>query len=164
VGVAYAITPALDVAFDVSRIDYSGVASVGNNLSQLFAGNAFGSKNGPGFGWRDVTAFKIGTNYRLNPEWQLRAGFAYNTQPVPTDQTFLNILAPGVVQYHLTIDGSYTIPNGPEISVVGMYAPEITVKGAGSIPAGFPPSGFGGGEANIHLSEFAIGISAGWKL
>jgi long-chain fatty acid transport protein len=45
-----------------------------------------------------------------------------------------------------------------------MYAPETTVNGSGSIPAGYPPAGFGGGEANIHLSEWAIGISAGWKL
>ena len=123
------------------------------------AGNPFGSKNGPGFGWRDVTAFKLGTNYRLNPEWQVRAGFAYNTQPIPTDQTFLNVLAPGVVQWHLTAGASYTIPNGPEISVFALYAPETTVNGTGSIPASY-----GGGEANIHLSEFAIGISAGWKL
>jgi long-chain fatty acid transport protein len=158
-GAAYAITPALDVAFDVTRINYSEVASVGNGLSQLFAGNAFGSKNGPGFGWRDVTAFKLGANYRLNPEWQVRAGFAYNTQPIPSDQTFLNILAPGVVQWHLTTGASYTVPNGPEITVFGMYAPQTTVNGTGSIAAGF-----GGGEANIHLSEFAIGISAGWKL
>jgi long-chain fatty acid transport protein len=163
-GVAYAITPALDVAFDVTRIDYSEVASVGNGLSQLFAGNAFGSKNGPGFGWRDVTALKLGANYRLNPEWQVRAGFAYNTQPIPSDQTFLNILAPGVVQWHLTAGASYTLPNGPEISVFALYAPETTVNGSGSIPAGYPPAGFGGGEADIHLSEWAIGISAGWKL
>nr|WP_294507377.1 hypothetical protein [uncultured Rhodopila sp.] len=40
-----------------------------------------------------------------------------------------------------------------------MYAPDPTVNGTGSIPASF-----GVGEANIHLSEFAIGISAGWKL
>ena len=163
-GLAYAVTPAFDVAFDITRIDYSGVASVGNGLAKLFAGNPFGGSNGPGFGWRDVTAFKIGANYRLTPEWQVRAGFAYNTQPIPADETFLNILAPGVVQYHLTVGATYTVPNGPEISVFGLYAPETIVNGSGSIPAGFPPSGFGGGEANIHLSEIAVGVSVGWKL
>jgi long-chain fatty acid transport protein len=45
-----------------------------------------------------------------------------------------------------------------------MYAAERLVYGTGSIPPGFPPNGFGGGEANIHLSEIAIGISVGWKL
>ena len=67
-------------------------------------------------------------------------------------------------QWHLTAGASYTLPNGPEISVFALYAPETTVNGSGSIPAGYPPAGFGGGEADIHLSEWAIGISAGWKL
>jgi long-chain fatty acid transport protein len=93
----------------------------------------------------------------------VRGGFAYNTQPIPTDQTFLNILAPGVVQWHLTAGATYAVPNGPEISVFGMYAPETIVNGTGSIPPGFPPNGFGGGEASIHLSEIAIGVSVGWK-
>jgi long-chain fatty acid transport protein len=90
VGLAYAVTPALDTAFDVSRIDYSDIPSVGNGLSQLFSGNKFGTSNGPGFGWRDVTAFKVEANYRLTPPWQVRGGFAYNTQPIPTDQPFLD--------------------------------------------------------------------------
>jgi long-chain fatty acid transport protein len=164
VGLAYAVTPALDVAVDVTRIDYSDIPSVGNGLAQLFQGQAFGSSAGPGFGWRDVTTVKLGANYRLSPEWEVRGGFSYNTQPIPTDQTFLNILAPGVVQYHLTLGASWAIPGGPELSAFGLYAPTTTVNGHGSIPAGFPPGGFGGGEANISLSETAIGLSAGWKL
>ncbi|MEJ0044745.1 MAG: outer membrane protein transport protein [Rhodospirillales bacterium] len=37
----------------------------------------------PGFGWRDVTSIKFGANYRISPAWQVRAGFGYNTQPIP---------------------------------------------------------------------------------
>jgi long-chain fatty acid transport protein len=39
------------------------------------------------------------------------------------------------------------------------YAPEKTVKGSGSIPASF-----GGGEANVHLSEVVAGLAVGWHL
>ena len=163
IGAAYTVVPALDLVADLSRIDYSDVASVGNGVGQLFLGQPFGSANGPGFGWRDVTTVKIGANFRLTPEWELRAGFAYNTQPIPSDQTFLNVLAPGVVQYHLSAGATWHVPGGPEISAFGLYAPETTVSGHNSIPPGFPPGGFGGGEANIHLSEAAIGVSAGWR-
>jgi long-chain fatty acid transport protein len=111
-----------------------------------------------------VTSLKFGVNYRLSPAWQVRAGFGYNSQPIPSNQTFLNILAPGVVQYHLTRGASYTLPGGTEISVFGLTAPQTTLNGTNAIPPGFPPGGFGGGEANIHLSEAAFGIAVGWKL
>lgn len=158
VGLSYAATDSLDLAFDVQRIEYSGVNSVGKPLSQLFYGNGFGSNAGPGFGWRDVTVFKLGVNYRINPAWQVRAGWNYTTQAVPSDQTFLNILAPGVVRHNLTAGATWTLPEGIEISGYTLYAPETTIHGHGSIPAAF-----GGGEASVHLSEFSVGVAVGWR-
>jgi len=161
IGAAYALTPALDLALDVTRIEYSGVASVGNSngsLGGLGPDNAFGTNNGPGFGWSDVTAVKLGVNYKLTPDWQVRAGYNYSTQPIPNSQTLLNILAPGVVQHHFTTGVTWSAGNGWEISGYALYAPTNTVTGSGSIPAGF-----GGGESNISLSEFALGVAVGWK-
>ncbi|HLY56878.1 MAG TPA: outer membrane protein transport protein, partial [Stellaceae bacterium] len=132
-------------------------------LNQLFLGQPFGAAAGPGFAWRDVTTVKLGANYRLSPEWEVRAGFSWNDNPIPEDQTFLNILAPGVVQYHLSAGATWSLPGGPEISAFGLYAPTNTVNGRNSIPPGFPPTGFGGGEASISLSEVAIGVSVGWR-
>jgi long-chain fatty acid transport protein len=37
------------------------------------------------------------------------------------------------------------------------------VKGRGSIPPGFPPAGFGGGEANLKMSQDSLGVAWGWK-
>ncbi len=158
VGVNYALTPALSVASDLSRIDYAGVPSVGNSFNLLFAGKPLGSSGGPGFGWHNMTVIKFGVRYRINPQWQVRAGYAYNTQPIPANQTFLNILAPGVVQNHVTAGATWTAAGGMELSGFALYAPTTTVNGSGSIPAGF-----GGGEANIHLSETSFGLAVGWK-
>ncbi len=163
VGVNYALTPALSAASDLSRIDYAGVPSVGDSFAVLLAGKPLGSSGGPGFGWRNITVIKFGVRYRISPQWQLRAGYAYNTQPIPANQTFLNILAPGVVQNHITAGTTWTAASGLEVSGFAAYAPTTTVNGSGSIPPGYPPGGFGGGEANIHLSETSFGLAVGWK-
>jgi long-chain fatty acid transport protein len=75
---------------------------------------------------------------------------------VPPSQTFLNILAPGVVQDHVALGATYTTRSGVEITGFAMHAPKRRVEGRGSIPASF-----GGGEADIHLGETSIGLSFG---
>jgi long-chain fatty acid transport protein len=101
---------------------------------------------------------KLGVSYEYAPDLTLRAGYNHSGQPIPSSQTFFNILAPGVVQDHFTLGGSWTAsPNG-ELSVAYTHGFNKTVNGANSIPASF-----GGGEANISLSENALGVAYGWK-
>ena len=164
VGATYRATNALTLAADVKRIEYSDIDAVGNPLAKLLAGQPFGSSNGPGFGWRDVTVFKVGASYDYSDQLTLRAGFSYGSQPIPDDQTFLNILAPGVIQKHLSVGGTWTTSSGGEWSLAYTHGFKETVNGAGSIPPGFPPAGFGGGDANVYLSEDIFAISYGWKL
>jgi long-chain fatty acid transport protein len=161
-GLAYRLTDSLDIAADVKRIEYSGVASVGTSLAPLFAGVPFGATDGPGFGWRDITVFKVGVAYDASKALTLRTGYGRSGQPVPTSQTFLNTLAPGVVQDHFTVGATWTAPSGVEVTAHALYAPRTTVQGEGSIPPGLPP-GFGGGETDISLGEFSTGISIGLK-
>jgi len=164
-GVSIKATPQLTVAADIQRIDYGGVDSVGNlSLANLFAGNALGSNNGPGFGWKDVTVIKLGGSYAWNENLTLRAGYNHSTQPIRNSDTLFNILAPGVVQDHLTLGATWLLPNKSELSFAYMHAFENTVNGNNSIPPGFPPSGFGGGNANLKMYQDSIGVAYGWKL
>jgi long-chain fatty acid transport protein len=164
VGIAVRATPALTLAADVQRIEYSGVASIANPLANLLAGNPLGSANGPGFGWRDITVVKLGAVHQWSNDLTLRAGISHAQQPVPQTQTFFNILAPGVVQDHLTFGATWKTAPGGELSAFFAHAFGKTVNGAGSIPAGFPPAGFGGGNVNVRLQENIVGIAYGWKL
>ena len=156
-GLAYQATSALTLATDVERIEYSKVSSVGNPIDNLFAGNPFGSANGPGFGWRDVTVVKVGGSYAWSPALTLRAGYSHVTQPVPANQTLLNILAPGVVQDHLTLGATWQHGKTGELSVSYAHGFKTTVSGS-------IPSAFGGGESSIHLEENILGLAYGWKL
>lgn len=155
---AWKAASALTLAADVQRIEYSDIKSVGNPIGNLFAGNAFGTANGPGFGWKDVTVAKLGISYDLQ-DWTLRAGYSHASQPIPSDQTFLNILAPGTVQAHLSLGATWRLSQRGELSLAYTHGLRKTVKGSGSIPVGY-----GGGEADIHLSEDIFAIAYGWKL
>ncbi len=162
-GVAVTPLPGLTTALDVQRIDYRSVHSVGDSFQVLFGGTPFGAQSGPGFGWKNTTSIKFGVSYSITPDWTVRGGYSYTTQAVPSNQTFLNILAPGVVQNQFTIGTTYTsqggvLPAGLQFSAYGLYALPQTVHGENSIP-----SAFGGGNANIKLSEKALGVGVGYK-
>lgn len=163
-GIAVNATPQLTVAADVQRINYSDVNSVGNlSLSNIFAGNQLGSDNGPGFGWRDVTVVKLGASYAYNDSLTVRAGYNHSTQPIRSSETLFNILAPGVVQDHITLGATYVLPNKSELSFAYMHAFKESVNGSGSIPPS-PPTAFGGGEANLKMYQDSLGIAYGWQL
>jgi len=159
-GIAVKATPALTLAADVQRIEYSDVNSVGNPISNLTSyGKKLGSKNGGGFGWTDVTALKLGASYAWDEKLTIRAGYNHASQPIPDKETFFNILAPGVVQDHVTLGATYVLPNNAELSFAYMHAFEDKVRGQASIP-----SSFGGGESNIKMYEDSLGVAYGWKL
>jgi long-chain fatty acid transport protein len=163
IGLAFRPNASWTLAVDVQTIDYRHVAAVGDPIAPLLQGVPLGAQDGPGFGWKNITVFKLGASWQLNATTVVRAGYSHSGQPVPASQTFFNILAPGVVQDHFTVGLTETIGGG-ELSSFLAYAPNKTVDGGGSIPPGFPPGGFGGGEANVSLKETIIGISYGWKL
>ncbi|WP_410209200.1 OmpP1/FadL family transporter [Aquirhabdus sp.] len=159
--VGFAVKPldTLTVGFDWQRILYHDVAAVGNPFSALLQGQPLGAKTGAGFGWKDIDVYKLGAVWQATPQLTLRGGFSINQQPVPNSETFLNILAPGVVKKHLTVGASWAINPANEISASYIHAFDEKVHGSNSIPAGFPPSGFGGGNADLELQENVYGLA-----
>lgn len=155
-GVAVKASASTTIAIDYQAIQYSDVPSVGNTLS---AGGQLGADNGAGFGWEDVTVLKLGVSHAISDSLTVRAGYSHNSQPIPTSQTFLNILAPGVVQNHLTLGATWNLSKENELTVGYMHAFNNKVNGSGSIA----PS-MGSGEANIKMYENSIGVAYSWKM
>ena len=158
-GFACQIAPPVTVAVDVVRIEYSGIRSVNNPLLPNLFTAPLGSSNGAGFGWEDVTAYKLGVQWAVNPTMTLRAGYNYGKQPIPASETLFNVLAPGVVEQHYTVGGTWVMPGNGELSFFFMVAPENKVNGSNSIPPAF-----GGGNVNLSLKEMSLGVAYGWKL
>lgn len=158
-GIAVKATSQLTVAADVKEITYSKSHSVGNAIDCFFAGTCqLGANNGPGFAWRNTMVYKLGASYAYSKDLTLRAGYSYNKQPIPETQTFFNILAPGVVENHLTLGATWILANKNELSLAYMHAFNKSVNGSNSIAAPF-----GGGNANLHMYEDSLGIAYGMK-
>jgi long-chain fatty acid transport protein len=169
-GVALSATPAVTVALDYERINYSKVDSVGNSsrvpgcMPTLPGGPGVGSaclgasSSSIGFGWQDVNIYKLGVAYQYNPKLTLRAGYNHTDNPIQSSDVTFNILAPGVVQDHATLGFTYALQGDSEIRMAYMHAFEKSVTG----PANNPYFNVGGTET-IKMHEDALGIAWGKK-
>jgi len=154
-GVAYTGIKKTTIALDVERILYGQVKAIANPDSNQAL---LGSDNGPGFGWNDITVPKVGVEYKVNPRLTLRGGYNHSDVPFSGTQTFFNLLAPAVVQSHVTAGSTFKLGGGKEISLAYFHAFEHTVNGANSIP---PTAG--GGNANVRMYEDAVTVGFGWS-
>ena len=158
VGLAVKVTPALTLAADFQRINYSEVDAVGNaSLSNL--NNGLGSDHGAGFNWQDAKVYKVGALYQYTPDLILRAGFNHVDQPIRSGDTLFNILAPGVVRDHVSLGATWIVSPQSEWSFAYTHAFAHDVHGNQSIPASF-----GGGDANLRMYQDALGVAYTWKL
>ncbi|MHB1100673.1 MAG: OmpP1/FadL family transporter, partial [Burkholderiales bacterium] len=155
VGIAVKTAPVTTVAFDIQRIMYGDVASISNPLGGVPFN--LGAANGAGFGWQNMTVYKIGVSHDWSSTLTLRAGWAHNKAPYATSETFFNILAPGVVKDNVTLGATWKLADKSEISVFYLHAFSNTVSGTNDIPPAF-----GGGNVSNTLSEDSLGISYGW--
>jgi len=150
-GVSWKATPKMTIALDAEQIKYSGIASIANPNPT----GALGSATGTGFGWEDMNVYKLGVAYQFNKDLVVRAGWNHGGQPIPAGQTLFNVLAPAVVEDHLTLGFTMNMKDNAELSGYYMHAIEETLVGGG---AGFAPN-----AATIGMSQNAFGIAYGKK-
>lgn len=148
VGFAYKVDSSLTWAFDVERIHYSEVNSVGNPGSSP---GGFGASNGPGFGWKDVTVIKTGLAYEVSPTLTVRVGYNHTTQPIGSSEIFFNQLAPGVVRHHATLGATWQANASTEVSFFYAHAFNETVSGNIGVPA------------SLRMDQDSFGLSLNWK-
>ena len=154
IGVAFMPTPALTIAVDIGRINYSDARSVNNPSVPPVA--PLGAANGPGFGWQDIDVFKLGVAWRMSDALTLRAGYNKGQNPITARDVTFNILAPGVVEDHYTLGFTYALDQTSEISGSYMHARRNSVTGASFFNA-FAP-GMGGNET-IEMYQNSLGIA-----
>jgi len=176
-GMAFDVTPKLTMAFDIQRILWSNVRSIGNPgpaVDQAVTGNFFplcpgadksacklGGTDGLGFGWTDQTVYKIGVDWAYNEKINLRAGYNYGRTPIPNDQVLFNMLAPATPERHYTIGAGYKFDESMSLDVNAMFAPVKTVRG----PTAFGPGGapVNGSNASIAMGQYSVGATLGIK-
>nr|MDP2191542.1 outer membrane protein transport protein [Rhodoferax sp.] len=167
IGIAVKATPKTTLAFDIQQINYSNVKSIANGVSNSLASmaggtfpvapNRLGESNGSGFGWRDQTVFKLGVEHEYSQNLTLRAGYNYGKSPVRNstiDDVTFNILAPGVVEKHLTLGATWILASKDELTVSYMHAFSNSVTG----PSVTRLLGVGGTET-LKMSQNALGVA-----
>ena len=164
VGIAVDVTPDVTVMFDWKHIFYSQVDAIGNPSANILtcppgggAANCLGGSNGPGFGWDDVDVFKVGVEWNATDDLTVRAGYSFNTQPISGADAMFNILAPGIVQHHITGGAKYDVDERNSLEIAASFMPETTVSGRELVP----PFGAGGAHG-IDLSMYQFDITVGW--
>ncbi len=162
------------IVADYQRINYTDVKAISNPISKLtdgsclnalnatlFAGGVptpasgagcLGGSDGAGFGWEDIGIIKLGYQWNAaNIDW--RVGYSHSDQPVPESETLFNILAPAVIQDHVTAGMTLPVGKSQEFNLSLMYGLKETVKG---------PNPFDGGATQIEIEMSQIDIQAGW--
>jgi long-chain fatty acid transport protein len=178
-GVSWQATPAVRVALDYQRINYSGINSVGNPSTNFFActqttysgpgivdtlasgPGCLGMDGGAGFGWQDINVWKLGAEYKYSKNLTLRAGWNHTDNPITPRDVEFNILAPAVVKDHATLGFTYTLASGNELTMAYMHAFTNDVKGTSWFFSDFPDTV---AQDKIKMYEDSIGIQYSWKM
>jgi long-chain fatty acid transport protein len=172
-GVSWQATPALRLALDYQRINYTGVNSVSNPSTNFLTCNLFttpatgpgclGMDGGAGFGWSDIDVWKLGVEYKYNKQWTFRAGYSHNDNPITARDVEFNIIAPAVITDHATLGLTYTRGNGDELTVAYMHGFKNSVKGY-SWFFDWQAYVFGAKADEIEMYQNSLGIQYSWKM
>jgi long-chain fatty acid transport protein len=148
--------------FDIQRIWYSGVDSVSNPMANLNAcmGGAvescLGGEDGAGFGWDDMTVYKLGWQYQPNDLWTVRMGYSATNHPINSEDVTFNILAPAVMEDHFTFGLTRKIGKDQAINFAAMYAPKVSLDGNNL-------TALGGQAVEIEMYQYELELSYSWK-
>ena len=165
IGVSFAGTNNVRVNLDVEHTEYSDVASVGNPMANIAgcptAGlggtdleSCLGGKNGAGFGWDDMTTYKVGVEWARSDTTAYRFGYSYGGQPIQSADVLFNVLAPGVMEQHFTFGMTKMRSGGGAWNVSLMYAPSTSVTGTNM----FDPTQ----TIKLEMSQFEFEVSYLW--
>ena len=149
------------VVFDIQRINYEDVAAVSNPIDNLVSdcsatpsggsgSGCLGGSDGAGFGWENITVFKLGYQWMQGANtW--RVGYSRNDQPIPSSEVTFNILAPGVMREHITFGFGRQMSSNSSIDFSFMYAPAEKVDGTNT----FDPTQ----EIELEMEQYELAIS-----
>lgn len=164
-GLTFKPRPSLALDFDTQRIWYGSIAAIADPVQNIFGcptagaggtdlADCLGGATGAGFGWQNMTIYKFGVNWRVDPTWTVRFGASHGAQPIPSSQMTFNILAPGVIEDHFALGFTHHGARG-DFSAAFTYAPTQTISG----PNTFDPTQ----TIRLSMHQFIVDFGYAWK-
>ena len=155
IGAAFKITPDNEIVFDWQKINYGDVRSIANPIDNLMSA-PLGTDGGAGFGWDDMTIYKLGYQWQRTEQQKIRFGISYTEQPIPSSEVLFNILAPGVQEWHFTTGLSHSFSSKVQLNVMAFYSPAKEVTGVNFLAPNQTLS--------IEMEQSGFGISVVWGI
>jgi long-chain fatty acid transport protein len=116
-GIAYKGLPRTLIDLDLRYIDYADTELFGQKVSD------------GGLGWRSVFAIALGLQYQATDRLTLRAGYLYNTNPIPNPVTLFNAQAPGIITNTFSLGASYQLTDNVTASLAWMHGFRNSIEG-----------------------------------
>jgi long-subunit fatty acid transport protein len=118
-GIAYDLTPRIELTFDLKWNNWEGVRAYANDVLD------------GGFNWRDQFCVKAGIEYQLNEKTRLMAGASHGNSPITEDHVFVAGLVPVICENHLTAGLSRAINDQHEVHAAVIWGPPNTLRDTG---------------------------------
>ena len=119
-GISYSGIKKTIIGFDVRYMDYANTQGFGDIIDG-------GRING--LGWDSVWAFSTGVERTLSDRLKVRAGYCYNTNPIPSESQWANVGSPLVMQHVLGLGGTITLPKSIDAHIAWTHAFQNKVSG-----------------------------------
>ncbi len=116
-GVAYKGIDRALIDLDLRYMDYAN--------SQLFGQKVVDG----GLGWSSVFAVALGAQYAITDKLTLRAGYLFNTNPVPAPGTLFNVQAPAITEHTLSMGASYALTENVTFTAAWVHAFDNSIQG-----------------------------------
>jgi long-chain fatty acid transport protein len=82
-----------------------------------------------GLGWKSIFAVAAGAQFQLTKSVSLRAGYSWNDNPVPDSQSFINTVAPVIVEHTAYAGASWKVTEDFALSVAYAHGFENSIDG-----------------------------------
>jgi len=147
-GVNFSPVNNLNIEANVKWINWSNVMDKVPISGVSVNGQPLGSWD---FNWKNQWVYMLGVEYKPIEPLTLMAGFNYGKSPIPDGQAFgWNIIAPAIMQTHLSFGASYDITPTVEVSAAYQHAFEHEQSGTFM---GMPVS------IKMHQDEYAVQVT-----
>jgi len=151
-GVKLQALPNLLLAADYRRIYYAGTD--GFKLADPdHPFNPDGSV--AGFGWKDISVWAVGAQFKVSDNLALRAGYNHSDNPIPDKLSMLNIPAPAIMKDHYTFGAGFKVSRKAAINLGYYHVKRTSVSGPILSPFGPVP----GTDVTSSMDEDSILMS-----
>jgi long-chain fatty acid transport protein len=162
VGASYSGIESLLLAVDVRYLDFENA----DGFRQQGFAPATGEVTGLGF--ESIFAIALGGQVQLSDACTVRAGYSFNENPIPDEQSLFNVVSPTIIMHTVCLGASYDINNVLTISAGYLHGFENSIEGPivlPDIPGNIVPGGaIPGSTVGSSTSANAFNLGASMRL